>query len=100
MSKPIVNIKDPLSKYNREVVTLEGLIQHIDVYRVLIAFESGNPVLDHISKKSLCAGLRGHKDRLNDYKDIQLSINKLIEYEEQRVNAPKSPEAAPLKGSH
>ena len=47
---------------------LDGLI--IDVYDVLKAFEVTNPALQHLIKKALCAGLRGHKNIEQDMQDI------------------------------
>ena len=47
----------PKNKYHRD---LKGVT--VDVYDVLKAFEVTNPALQHLIKKALCAGLRGHKD--------------------------------------
>ena len=47
---------------------LDGLI--IDVYDVLKSFEVTNPALQHLIKKALCAGLRGHKNIEQDMLDI------------------------------
>lgn len=54
-----------MSKYNR---TCKGVT--IDVYDVLKAFEVKCPALQHLIKKALCAGLRGHKDISTDLQDI------------------------------
>lgn len=51
----------------------------IDVYDVLSAFEVIDPCLQHLLKKALAAGRRGHKDRLEDLKDIEASIKRAIE---------------------
>jgi hypothetical protein len=53
-------IKD---KYTAERVT-------IDVYDVLVAYDVTCPALQHLVKKALCCGLRGHKDRLTDCREI------------------------------
>ncbi len=43
---------------------------YIDVYRVLELFNVTDPCLQHIAKKALCAGLRGHKGLDRDIQDI------------------------------
>jgi hypothetical protein len=53
----------------------------IDVYDVLQAFEVTNPALQHLIKKALCAGLRGHKDRQQDLNEILESARRAIELE-------------------
>ena len=63
-----------MSKYDREIIGRDskGNLHAItvDVYRVLSAFEVTDPALQHLIKKSLCAGLRGHKDTEQDLQDI------------------------------
>ena len=54
------------SKYHREIKP--GVI--VDVYDVLQAWRVDNPALQHLIKKSLQAGQRGHKSRDEDLKDI------------------------------
>ncbi len=63
-------------KYNRPC---KGVT--IDVYDVLQAFDVTNPALQHLIKKALCAGLRGHKDRQQDLNEILESANRAIELE-------------------
>lgn len=41
-----------------------------DVYDVLQAFNVVNPALQHLIKKALKVGQRGHKDEMTDYQDI------------------------------
>lgn len=53
----------------------------IDVYDVLQAFEVVNPALQHLIKKALCAGLRGHKKREQDLVEILESAKRAIELE-------------------
>ena len=53
-------------KYNREIK--QGV--SVDVYDVLRAFHVTNPALQHLIKKALNCGNRGHKDRLTDHQDI------------------------------
>lgn len=65
-----------MSKYDRpcKVVT-------IDVYDVLKAFEVTNLALQHLIKKALCAGLRGHKDKEQDLCEVLASAKRAIELE-------------------
>lgn len=62
--------KDPaqqqLSKYHREIKP--GVF--IDVYDVLKAFDVRCGALQHLIKKALAAGQRGHKDLATDMDDI------------------------------
>ena len=54
------------TKYNREIKPNI----FVDVYDVLKAFEVTNPALQHLIKKALAVGKRGHKDESEDYQDI------------------------------
>ena len=54
------------NKYLREVKP--GIF--IDVYDVLMAWNVTNPALQHLIKKALQAGERGHKSREQDLQDI------------------------------
>ena len=59
------------NKYDREIKCKEtGKTFIVDVYSVLQAFNVTNPALSHLTKKSLCAGLRGHKNKEQDLQDI------------------------------
>lgn len=69
------NINDPVetgfdertdNKYLREIK--KGVF--VDVYDVLQAWAVTNPALQHLIKKALACGQRGHKDELEDYQDI------------------------------
>lgn len=42
----------------------------VDVYRILDIFNVTDPCLQHLVKKGLCAGKRGHKDFRKDLQDI------------------------------
>lgn len=53
------------NKYNREC---KGIT--IDVYDVLKAFDVRNSALQHLIKKALCTGIRGHKNKEQDLQDI------------------------------
>lgn len=52
--------------YFRDVSHLNSL----DVYRLLDLFNVTCPVAQHIVKKALVAGQRGHKDTRRDWQDI------------------------------
>ena len=53
----------------------------LDVYDVLQAFAVTNPATQHAIKKLLCAGLRGHKDKMQDLTEALKSIERAIELE-------------------
>ena len=53
------------SKYTKEI---RGFA--IDVYDVLDAWDVRNPALQHLIKKALQCGQRGHKDAAQDLQDI------------------------------
>ena len=54
------------NKYQREIKP--GVF--VDVYDVLQAFKVTNPALQHLVKKALAVGQRGHKDAAEDLQDI------------------------------
>ena len=59
------------NKYHREIFDIKGNKSiTVDIYSVLAAFEVTNPALQHLIKKALCTGLRGHKNELTDLSDI------------------------------
>ena len=62
------------NKYNRQC---KGVT--IDVYDVLKAFEVTDPALQHLIKKALCTGLRGHKTQEQDLQDILDSAKRAVE---------------------
>lgn len=67
-------------KYRRKLIgwvpgTDKPLAVETDVYRVLDAFKVSDPCLQHLVKKALAAGDRGHKDLAQDYQDIIHSAN-------------------------
>lgn len=65
------------SKYNRPC---NGIT--IDVYDILKAFNVTCPALQHLIKKALAVGQRGHKDASEDLKDILASAKRAIELSE------------------
>lgn len=74
-----------MSKYNREIIGLDGKATTVDVYRVLDAFNVTDPATQHAIKKLLCLGLRGHKDYLTDLNDSIDSLQKAKELYGQKV---------------
>lgn len=73
-----INLDDQPSKYNRPC---KGIT--LDVYDVLQAFAVTNPATQHAIKKLLCAGLRGHKDKMQDLTEALKSIERAIELEKK-----------------
>lgn len=66
------------SKYHREIKP--GV--WVDVYDVLAAWAVDNPALQHLIKKSLQPGERGHKTREQDLADIVASAKRAQELEQ------------------
>jgi len=75
-SKDMVNAPEN-NKYLREIKT--GVF--VDVYDVLKAWDVRNPALQHLIKKALQAGGRGHKDLRTDLADITASAIRAQELE-------------------
>jgi len=61
----------------------------VDVYDVLDAFKVECPALQHLTKKALAAGSRGHKDTITDLKDIIASAERALQLELQRNEMEK-----------
>lgn len=59
-------ISEGSSKYHREIKP--GVF--VDVYDVLAAWNVTNPALQHLIKKALQPGARGHKTTEQDMQDI------------------------------
>lgn len=71
------------NKYLRTIYGVDkdgkpGSLQ-VDVYDILDAYPTKNPALDHLIKKALCPGQRGHKDLLTDLDDIIKSAQRAKE---------------------
>jgi len=66
------------NKYEREIKP--GV--WVDVYDVLVAWEVDNPALQHLIKKALQAGERGHKTREQDLAEIVASARRAQELEQ------------------
>lgn len=67
-----------LSKYHREIKP--GVF--VDVYDVLKAFDVRNGALQHLIKKALAPGQRGHKDLMEDLDDLISSAKRAKELEQ------------------
>jgi hypothetical protein len=69
------------NKYDRTIIGKYGSGKCVvDVYRVLNAFPTGSPEIDHALKKLLAAGKRGAKDELQDLREAIQSIEARIAY--------------------
>ena len=66
------------NKYEREIKP--GV--WVDVYDVLVAWAVDNPALQHLIKKALQPGERGHKTREQDLADIVASAQRAQELEQ------------------
>lgn len=67
----------PHSKYQREIKP--GV--YVDVYDVLQAWGVSNPALQHLIKKALQPGERGHKTKAEDMADIVASALRAVKLE-------------------
>lgn len=74
------------NKYHRQITGMDGTRTTIDIYRVLHAFPTGLPEIDHAVKKLLAPGQRGAKDRITDLREAAQSIECAIKYLEQCGN--------------
>lgn len=74
----------PRSAYQRTIIGLDGEKCVVDVYRVLDAFKTDSPPLDHAIKKILCPGTRHAKTREQDLKEAIKSIEAELLLMEQR----------------
>ena len=77
-----------MSKYDRTIIgrNADGqpVAVTVDVYQVMDAFEVTSSPLQHLIKKALCAGNRGHKDRKTDLKEILASARRAVEMYEDK----------------
>lgn len=82
---------EPLQSLNDQYAEIEKVRQHnhyfkdvsslneIDVYMVLKLFNVTDPCLQHIAKKALCVGQRGHKDLETDLRNIFDTAKRALE---------------------
>lgn len=80
--------KIPMNKYQK---VIHGKDQNgnvvkciVDVYDVLEAWKTTNPALQHLIKKALQPGERGHKSLQDDLKDIIASAQRALEIEQSK----------------
>jgi len=69
---------EQVRQHNHYFKDVSGL-NEIDVYMVLKLFNVTDPCLQHIAKKALCAGQRGHKNFNRDLKDILDTAKRAVE---------------------
>jgi len=71
--------EQPRMKHNKYQRLVKG--QWVDVYDILVAFDVTNPALQHLIKKALMPGGRGHKTREEDLREILASAKRAIKLE-------------------
>ena len=64
----------------------------IDVYRIIDIFEITDPAAQHILKKCIATGKRGHKDEKRDWQDILDSAQRRLDMiaEDSKITVVKS----------
>lgn len=72
-----------MSKHNHYFRPVPNGVKKIDVYRFLEMFGVTCPVAQHVIKKAVAAGQRGHKDLKRDWNDIIDSGNRKLEMMEE-----------------
>lgn len=86
--KTMGEMEQRLSKYQKLIrgKDIDGHVASVvvDVYDVLTAWEVQNPALQHLIKKALQPGARGHKDLVSDLKDIIASAQRALELEQAK----------------
>lgn len=80
--------KTPMNKYQKVIYGKDqngNVVKCIvDVYDVLEAWKTTNPALQHLIKKALQPGERGHKSLVEDLKDIIASAQRALEIEKSK----------------
>lgn len=80
--------KIPMNKYQKIIYGKDqngNVVKCIvDVYDVLEAWKTTNPALQHLIKKALQPGERGHKSLVEDLKDIIASAQRALEIEQSK----------------
>jgi hypothetical protein len=78
---------EKVNKYDRTIQDKYDDFQcTVDVYSVLEAFNVANSALQHLIKKALCVGIRGHKDTKEDLEDIIASAIRAYELEGYKID--------------
>lgn len=73
------SLEKQYSHYHKK---LPAGLTHVDVYAVLKLFECDDAAIAHATKKLLCAGRRGAKDRAKDLREARDSITRALELDE------------------
>lgn len=80
--------KIPMNKYQKIIYGKDqngNVVKCIvDVYDVLEAWKTTNPALQHLIKKALQPGERGHKSLVEDLEDIIASAQRALEIEQSK----------------
>ena len=77
LENTFIKAEEPVrNKYMREIAP--GV--WVDVYDVLYAFNVTDPCLQHLIKKALATGVRGHKSEREDLVDIKDSAIRAVEH--------------------
>lgn len=80
MAKLRPALADKYPHYYKELPTKTT---HLDVYRVLDAFEVKRSAVAHALKKLLCAGERGAKEEKQDLIEARDTLNRVLEMIEE-----------------
>lgn len=84
----VTNKNNRLTKYQKYIYGKDqngNVVKCIvDVYDVLEAWKTTNPALQHLIKKALQPGERGHKSLIEDLKDIIASAQRALEIEQSK----------------
>jgi hypothetical protein len=68
-----------VNRYVKRIYNEAGESMLVDFYDVMNAYEDcTDPALQHLVKKALCPGQRGHKDTLQDLVDIRDSAERAV----------------------
>lgn len=78
-----------INKYNKLYTNCDGDSAILDVYDILEGSNVTCPALQHLTKKALNIGTRGHKDVLTDLDDIIASAVRAKELEIRRQVSKK-----------
>lgn len=76
-----------MAKYHREV---KG--KALDIYDILKAYDVRCPALQHLIKKALMAGQRGHKDTLTDLNEVLIAAERAIELYNEEETMEEEPQ--------
>ena len=74
-----INMNKNTNPYTKDVSHLDK----IDIYRICDLYDVKDDPISHAIKKLLCAGVRGYKGRIQDYKEARDSIDRCLEMIEE-----------------